>query len=277
MSLINDMLNDLERRRGGAPGDGVATLDGVRAVGVGQAAGRGGALVLTALVAVAATLATWFVLERHRSGLAVEHGAHAPAAAAVAPALAARTSGSGPAQSHIPALPSAVAAPASLESEIAAVSDPSAAMPVSAPEPEPEPEPAAGSGDAAAPVVAAAVGDPASPDVLAADRDEPGIETESAAAAVSYGGTVSKTPLPTVEAPDAALRRILERVTHDRSALPELAEFVNVHPAPAGARAAYAGELLRGGDVAAAEVVLETGLERDPGDLAIHLILHPEA
>ncbi|MGE0482875.1 MAG: hypothetical protein AB7Q81_01920 [Gammaproteobacteria bacterium] len=268
MSLINQMLSDLERRRGGSLPNGARALDGLHAAGGVGTLAAGDArpasrLLLGVLLGVAVTALTWngagFTAWRWPANLAPT--AREAAIAAVPPAVA-----------GAPRVDAVDAAAAELVSYAFPVFEETLVLD------EPQPEPRVAESPRAESAVAAAR-DLASPPTAPASVPEAAADvilndTAVSAPAIERPGSIAKanvmTPAGELEFADLARRLARER---GPALVAALDDFVTRYPEHVAGRVALATEILRGGDGARARVVLREGLQRAPSEYRYALLL----
>lgn len=264
MSLINDMLADLETRRGGHAPAGVEVLDGVRVTPPsdrGHAARSGSRLLLTVMLAAAAACAAWYAMNVLYAGHRVTAGspaALAPAAVSPPPTVTPQTT----------TPPQTTPAPQPLASAVVEVAtgDPAAVLLPA------DPIPAAVPG-AAEP----APSDPVQPRTLSAtqppqDRvtappSATGAPATAASASVQYRGSVQKADITAPVTPQSELAALLRRASDVPAWREELTTFVAANPDLHSARTALVQAYLRVDNRLEAEALLRDGLARAPGHL----------
>lgn len=284
MSLINQMLLDLESRRGERLADGAEVLAGLAPEGLARAdAGRSmPRVLLTAAVAAMAAALAWLLLERYAAtpaGMVVPAAPlagmadRAPSEAMLGALLDQSARALVPAVAELDGAPHLATVKPVFEGAGTVPEEPvAAAAPTSAERvtgPEIAVQPAlAGSGSENAPVPTAS---------------RPAAQEEDALPApqVEYRGTVRKDNRATLPSPQASLAALMRRLRGGADLVAvrgELAALVEREPGLAAAREALARELLRVDDRAGAERVLRAGLARDPAaarqaELLAHLLV----
>lgn len=258
MSLINQMLTDLEARRGGNLRNVDHALDGLSSIPVSARPSQRRSLLLVGVVlllglGVAATV--WYLRFRPENPLPVLAPAGAPAATEV--------SATPPAPAQPVAQPVILAdaptPPPSAAPTPAAPSPPAKALPAVAATPAPSSD--------AAPAKAAA---PRSPSrVTGETSSNPDI---ASAPVVEEPGSFHRAPAVNAPAADAlAYERALRRL--DGGASDELQSFVAGHPTHVAARERLALAWLAAGQTNAAETLLRAGLQSNPGEIRFARVL----
>lgn len=260
MSLINQVLNDLERR-----GTGSGKTGPVRAV---PSSGRGlrQPLVLAAVVTVVLLTALWWTTQRHEPfPPSPEKQPHRvrPKAAPPKPAVH-------PTAESVPSVAKTLAqspvAPAlNLSFELSSIPLPSPATQHTVParphkpQPKPAPKPAAKSHPKPQPAAArkAAQGAPVK------------VEAEE-----GYGGPPIKHISPQQQAQDEYSQALaLIQQGHKNAAVPHLETTLQLDPDQSAARRTLAGLLLESRRNAEAEQLLQAGLRHDPRQSSLAMLL----
>jgi tetratricopeptide (TPR) repeat protein len=262
MSLINQMLSDLEARRGGSLPNGARALDGLQAAGGIGVSARGDArpaprLLLGVLLGVAVTALTWNGVGPAGWRWQAAYVPPAPAGAVPPPAAAAPRAGA------VDAAAAELVAYAFPAFEETLVLD------------EPQPEPRVAEMPPAAPTAAAGEAVTSAPAVATESFAAEVLDDESAdAATIERPGSIAKanvvTPPGEVEFAELARRLARER---GPAVVAALEAFVTRFPEHVAGRVALATEVLRGGDGARARVVLSEGLQRVPAEYRYALLL----
>lgn len=262
MSLINDMLRDLEQRRGGQPVTGYDALAGVSPAtaptGARPLVTRSILIGLCGGLAIAG--AAWLALERLTGSERVDV---APPIAGAAGAVVMQTT----------------AAPTPLVDNDSGADTATAlaAVEVTTEAALPRDTGVAVSGAASVPVAETAA--PAA-DIDPVRLEAPQPDAHDPAPAVTLPGSIERQQSHAPPSAADRLAAILSRLRDpsDGGARDELAALVAAHPHMAAARAEFARELLRAGDESRAATTLTDGLVLDPTDgtlaqLLAHLLV----
>ena len=302
MSLINQMLSDLEARRGAYAANDEHALDGLQPVPAAHAAGTrrrtARRLLGAALSGGLAAGVVWYGLDAleakalgtnghstvaHDAASALSHGVAAtapPSQAALRPPVpAARPGGAqspapGPAVSlalldlPYPQQPLAEAAPALARSQ---PTMPAAAMP-STPV-DAEAGPALDVAAALAPVVIADIAVSAAPTIAAPTPEAPDGATRVTVHAGSIQRAVARAPVVDTRVAQLEAAHALFAEKRDSAGFAALQALVEAEPHFIAARTAYAGELFKRGQAADAAALLRVGLAGDRNAYAYAMML----
>ena len=261
MSLINQMLTDLEARRGGNLRNVDHALDGLSSIPASAGHRQRRSLLLVGVVlllglGVAATV--WYLRFRPENPLPVLAPAGAPAA------------------TEAPAASPPLAQPVAQPVILADAPTPPPAAPLAATPPSPSSPPAnalptaaatpAPASDAAPPKAAA----PRSPSRVTGETSSN--PAKASAPMVEQPGSFHRAPAVNVPAADAlAYERALRRL--DGGASDELQSFVAGHPTHVAARERLALAWLAAGQTDAAETLLRAGLQSNPKEIRFARLL----
>ncbi len=280
MSLINQMLSDLERRRGGRELDGEQVLAGVHAAAIETPApAMVRWLLIAALVGVSAACAAWYGLGQFSSTRQPPSTLAVPIAGAeVERADDVATNAARPAPRRVSENRKALAVVVSTPAETAAgevqiAPQDHAAPPVTAAVPVADTV-------AAAPIPDYEPPPPATATLAEQSAEQPAAPplTDDTAATIEFAGTLHKTASITAATREEKLAALLARVRHEPAAAHELADFVAANQGFVAARAAYVSHLMREHDNERAEQVVRAGLAIAPQEarytwLLAHLLV----
>lgn len=285
MSLINQMLNDLESHRGyrgaGEP-EILADVTPVDSANNSREDNRLKILWLSMLIGISAAVLAWFVLQSLGPRWFEQSKLDAPAAPAESLEHHAQIT-----QNTVNRLLDALISNDLNDSmpEAGAVqtaqSGPQESNPIATPAKVEKPlnTPAAELKTAQASVDQDAVDNELSQNDMELALEPAYVEAPLAphgnTARVSEKGSIEKAPLAEAVDPDAELREIVGELKNidNSSALAAISDFVEEHPANVLAREAYATALLRAKRVADAEKVLRNGLHYAPNESRYALML----